>query len=169
MKRKLLFIITMLAATGLSSCERDDICPENTPTTPRLVVQFFDINNPEIQKDINELVIQSVDTENENFIEYDNVSEIILPLKTNQNSTQFLMTINANSENESDINTDELIFNYARRNVYINRACGYKVEFLDFQVTQIEESNEDLEWIKATAVQQPNIDNENETHLFIYH
>jgi len=168
MKRKLLFIFTVLAI-GLSSCERDDICPENTPTTPRLVVQFFDINNPEIQKDINELVIQSVDTENENFIEYDNVSEIILPLKTNQNSTQFLMTINANSENESDINTDELIFNYARRNVYINRACGYKVEFLDFQVTQIEESNEDLEWIKATAVQQPNIDNENETHLFIYH
>ncbi len=168
MKRKLLFIFTVLSI-GLSSCERDDICPENTPTTPRLVVQFIDINNPEIQKDINELVIQSVDTENENFIEYDNVSEIILPLKTNQNSTQFLMTINANSENESDINTDELIFNYARRNVYINRACGYKVEFLDFQVTQIEESNEDLEWIKATAVQQPNIDNENETHLFIYH
>ena len=168
MKRKLLFIFTVLSI-GLSSCERDDICPENTPTTPRLVVQFFDINNPEIQKNINELVIQSVDTENENFIEYDNVSEIILPLKTNQNSTQFLMTINANSENESDINTDELIFNYARRNVYINRACGYKVEFLDFQVTQIEESNEDLEWIKVTAVQQPNIDNENETHLFIYH
>ncbi|SHE98003.1 hypothetical protein SAMN05444278_1118 [Psychroflexus salarius] len=168
MKRKLLFIFTVLSI-GLSSCERDDICPENTPTTPRLVVQFFDINNPEIQKNINELVIQSVDTDNENFIEYDNVSEIILPLKTNQNSTQFLMTINANSENESDINTDELIFNYARRNVYINRACGYKVEFLDFQVTQIEESNEDLEWIKATAVQQPNIDNENETHLFIYH
>ena len=168
MKRKLLFIFTVLSI-GLSSCERDDICPENTPTTPRLVVQFFDINNPEIQKNINELVIQSVDTDNENFIEYDNVSEIILPLKTNQNSTQFLMTINANSENESDINTDELIFNYARRNVYINRACGYKVEFLDFQVTQIEESNEDLEWIKVTAVQQPNIDNENETHLFIYH
>jgi hypothetical protein len=168
MKQRLLFIFTLLVI-GLSSCERDDICPENTPTTPRLVVQFFDINNPEIQKDINELVIQSVDTENENFIEYDNVSEIILPLKTNQNSTQFLMTINANSENESDLNTDELIFNYARRNVYINRACGYKVEFLDFQVTQIEESNEDLEWIKATAVQQPNIDNENETHLFIYH
>ncbi len=168
MKQRLLFIFTLLAIS-LSSCERDDICPENTPTTPRLVVQFFDINNPEIQKDINELVIQSVDTDNENFIEYDNVSEIILPLKTNQNSTQFLMTINANSENESDINTDELIFNYARRNVYINRACGYKVEFLDFQVTQIEESNEDLEWIKATAVQQPNIDNENETHLFIYH
>lgn len=168
MKQRLLFIFTLLVI-GLSSCERDDICPENTPTTPRLVVQFFDINNPEIQKDINELVIQSVDTENENFIEYDNVSEIILPLKTNQNSTQFLMTINANNENESDINTDELIFNYARRNVYINRACGYKVEFLDFQVTQIEESSDALEWIKATAVQQPNIDNENETHLFIYH
>ncbi len=158
----------ILAAVICLSCERDDICPESTPTTPRLVIQFFDINNPDIQKNINELVIQSATEENGNVISYDNVSELILPLKTNQNSTRFLMSINTESEDENLINTDEIIFNYARRNTYINRACGFKVEFLDLQTTIVEEAG-DNNWMKANIVQQPNIDNENETHLFIYH
>lgn len=164
---KIRFCLILAAVISLS-CERDDICPESTPTTPRLVIQFFDINNPDIQKNINELVIQSATEENENVISYDNVSELILPLKTNQNSTRFLMSINTESEDESLINTDEIIFNYARRNTYINRACGFKVEFLDLQTTIVEEP-ENNNWMKANIVQQPNIDNEDETHLFIYH
>ncbi len=31
----------------LSDCERDDICSEFTPTTPRLLIEFYDIANQE--------------------------------------------------------------------------------------------------------------------------
>lgn len=168
MNLRTLIFLSLFTVISLS-CERDDICPESTATTPRLVIQFFNVNNPEVQKRINELVIRSTDEDNENFIAYDNVSTIILPLKTDQNSTQYLMTINSESENVNLINTDEIVFNYARRNDYINRACGYKVNFLDLQSTKIQEEDPATEWIKATIVQQATIDNENETHLYIYH
>ena len=37
-----LFLIVIL------SCEKDDICPETTQTTPRLVIEFYDLTNPDV-------------------------------------------------------------------------------------------------------------------------
>ena len=33
----------------ISACEKDDICNEGTPGTPRVVIRFFDNDNPTAQ------------------------------------------------------------------------------------------------------------------------
>ena len=38
-------LILIVSIIFLTSCEKDDICPESTQTTPRLVITFYDINN----------------------------------------------------------------------------------------------------------------------------
>ena len=35
-------IALLLLFSAIISCERDDICPESTPTTPRLIIRFYD-------------------------------------------------------------------------------------------------------------------------------
>ena len=38
---KKIFLL-LLASFFLSGCEKDDICDETTPTTPKVVIEFFD-------------------------------------------------------------------------------------------------------------------------------
>ena len=67
------------------SCERDDICPATTPTTPSLIVQFFDVSEPDENKAVRGL---SYITENSSdTISLGNTDSIALPLNTNQNVT----------------------------------------------------------------------------------
>ena len=41
----------------ITSCESDDICPESSQKTPRLIITFYDISNPELRKDVENLAI----------------------------------------------------------------------------------------------------------------
>ena len=49
MKKTILLFILFLII-GNYSCERDDICPESTPTTPSLIIDVFDFNSQEDKK-----------------------------------------------------------------------------------------------------------------------
>ena len=44
MKKISLFTLFLFIIVNFS-CERDDICPESTPTTPSLIIDVFDIDN----------------------------------------------------------------------------------------------------------------------------
>jgi len=37
-------IFLLLFVFSLLGCEKDDICESTTPTTPRLVIEFYDFN-----------------------------------------------------------------------------------------------------------------------------
>lgn len=52
MKYIRLIIVPIIALViGITiSCERDDICPESTSTTPRLIIDLLDSENPENKK-----------------------------------------------------------------------------------------------------------------------
>jgi len=47
----------MILGFASSSCEPDDICDPNTPTTPRMLIQFFDISNPSLKKNVTNLKV----------------------------------------------------------------------------------------------------------------
>ena len=49
--RKLKLFITFIAL-ALISCERDDICAEATATTPRLLIEFYDVASPDDLKSV---------------------------------------------------------------------------------------------------------------------
>ena len=55
MKKIILFLFVL--ALSFSGCEKDDICDANTPTTPRLVIGFYDFLNPSVLKNVTDLKV----------------------------------------------------------------------------------------------------------------
>lgn len=158
----------------MSSCQRDDICPETTQTTPKLVIEFFNFEDVDQPKDVRRL---NVVAEGDTIAFFDettsNKNKISIPLRTDQDFTNYTFYRNYDlSEEEEDeytTNGDKIQFSYAVNEEYVSRACGYKAEFLDFDADLVSEENNG-NWIKNIEVQQPNdILNEQTTHLYIYH
>lgn len=168
MKRLFLIAAIFGSAVLCSSCERDDICSEATPVTPRISIQFFDYNAPAVPKSVTGLKVRDITSDSE--LLFNNISEIKLPLQTAENSVTFEMTLNSNSTNPDLIYTDRLSFQYTRDNVYVSRACGYKTVF----ALQPDSSgaavlpDADSDWIRTLVVTNYNIVQENETHIRIY-
>lgn len=178
--KKILFIIIIIAFT-FSGCEKDDICDANTPTTPRLVISFFDRGNTSVPKNVRNLkVIGEGMTEgivfNENaLLEADkyiaNGNTISIPLKTNAESTTYRFILNYNDPNTALINEDRLKFNYTHQNIFVSRACGYKTTFeLDRNIPFIHTDSDLAEgfWMQVVNVEKFNIELENETHIKVY-
>jgi hypothetical protein len=92
-----------------------------------------------------------------------------LPLKTNEDLTKYSLILNSTDSTRD--NEDFLQFNYTRQNVFVSRACGYKIIFtLDPATPYIktETSTPDGYWIQNITVETSNITTENETHIKIY-
>ena len=165
--KKILSLLLLVIITT-SSCEKDDICSATTSTTPRLVIQFYDVNNPSVLKSVSNLVIIGEGmTEGIDFSGSGNT--VSIPLKTTEISTTYRFILNSNST--SFINEDVIRFDYTKENLYVSRACGFKTIFdLDptKPYTHSDATVPDLLWIKAITVEEKSIDNENETHVKIY-
>ena len=158
-----LFIVGMVFL--LVSCERDDICPASTPTTPFLVIEFFDVAEPENNKTVQGLSYiagNSVDT-----ISIGNTDSIALPLNTNQNTTQYQLIRNSNNLNIRNIDTIQFIYEVGE--VYVNRACGFKAVFRDLSAIRTAENPISNNWIRSISTEQLNVENEQNTHVFILH
>ncbi|QSW89775.1 MULTISPECIES: DUF6452 family protein [Flavobacterium] len=178
----------LLFTFGLSSCEKDDICDANTPTTPRLVIKFFDIADPATPKnvlnlkvvgqggDANGIVFNKSAAGDAKYLA--NGNTISIPLKIDADSTTYSFIYNAASTDPTAINTDVITFNYTRQNVYVSRACGFKTIFTLNSRTNPDRNTWDYVltdgpsgdglWIQNSLLQTHNIDSENETHLEIY-
>ncbi|MGC6422365.1 MAG: DUF6452 family protein [Flavobacteriaceae bacterium] len=142
-------------------CEKDDICLEGTPGTPRLQYGFFDYENPEIQKPIARLSIKAVSIDSIVPGTYTN----LLPLQTDQPFTVYEFILNPGSEQESSTLVQ---FNYDRWDEYLNRACGYRANFI-LNAQSIAQKNPENSWIKGFEIIQDTIRNEETLHLALYH
>lgn len=159
-------IALVFISLSFFSCEKDDICTE--ATTPRIVMEFYDISNPANLKNVVNLKIIAEGQATE-LGTYNGVSKIYLPLKVTDDVTKYSLKLN----NTSDINAneDKLEFNYTRQNVYVSRACGYKTIFKlnDSNGTLLtDNTTPDGFWIQNLVISNSNIINENETHIKIY-
>ena len=149
-----------------SSCEKDDICDTNTPTTPKIVIEFYDVANPTTLKNVTNLgVIAPGFTSGFGFTA---TSKIKVPLKTFEDSSVLYFIQNGSIDPTTDDNLDEITFNYNRKTVYVSRACGYKTLFTLNSTNPITVTPDSNNWIQNVVVIQPNIENENETHIKIY-
>jgi len=171
--KKIILLVIAIAFT-FTSCEKDDICDANTITTSRLVISFYDINNPTVLKSVSDLkIIGEGMTEG---VTYDgstliNGSTVSIPLKTDADATTFRFILNYGNSNPALVNEDNLKFNYSRANIFVSRACGFKTEYtLDPTTPYIhtDAAVADQKWIQYIAVKKSTINNENETHLEIY-
>ncbi|WP_284652063.1 DUF6452 family protein [Flavobacterium terrisoli] len=160
-------LLLLLIAISFSGCEKDDICVDDT--TPRLVLEFYNASNPADLKNVTNLKVNGEGSVGGiDLGVFTGVSKIYLPLKTNAETTKYSLT---NNSTTSATNQDFLEFNYARNEVYVSRACGFKTIFelnSPGGVVHTDAATPDLEWIESISIQTTNIDTENEVHIKIY-
>jgi len=145
-----------------SGCQRDDICPEGTETTPLLVIEFYDPLDPTRLKAVPNLTVRASGKE-EVLLGPGTVNTISIPLRTNENFTEYIFTTNSNSDEE---NEDVVSFTYSPDPEYLNRACGYKINYnsLDVAVNADEDN-----WIISETIIQESVENETEAHIYFTH
>ena len=160
-------IVLLLITFSLAGCEKDDICDENTSTTPSVVIEFYDAASPNTLKNVTNLkVVASGFTEA--LTGTTGVSKIKVPLRTDLDATTWEFIAAGSDDDTTNDNTDLLNFTYLRETIYVSRACGYKVVYdLTNSNTNLVATDTD-NWISSIAIIQPNIDTENETHIKIY-
>lgn len=162
--KKIAFItLSLLLAVSFWNCEKDDICAEGTPVTPRVIIEFFDATNPTTPKNVTNLgVISPGFTEG---FAFNGTNKIEVPLRTNVGTTELDFVLNGADNDPANDEAITLTFNYERSNVFISRACGYKTIFNLIDVLPTDFTGT---WISSLTIEQPNIIDENETHIKIY-
>lgn len=167
-KHLLLFLIIIFATYINTSCERDDICAEGTPTTPFLIIKFIDFENGTETKAPSELQVKAPDVENP-FTLGTVTDSILIPLKTNESITNFEFTIDSNLENdEIPKNTDTVSFQYTLEEEYVSSACGFRVNYRGLTISP-PEAGDDGSWIRSITVQREDVTDEATAHVFIFH
>ena len=165
--KKIIILVFLIAI--FSGCEKDDICDENTETTPRLIIDFYDFTNPTLTKSVTNLaIIKNGDTTP--YSVYNGVSKIQVPLDVAADLSRYQFILNYGNTNPALVDPDNLQFNYTRQVLYVSRACGYKTVFaLDaanpFIHTDV--PTDDGLWMRNITVIRSEIVTENETHLNI--
>jgi hypothetical protein len=165
--RKIFAATALVMASFFWNCEKDDICDENTPTTPNLVIEFFDITNPTVLKNVTNLQITA--TGSTDTLDFNAVSKVLLPLNISADSTTYKFVLN--STNTAIDNQDNLQFSYSVEEIFVSRACGYKTIFTLDATTPLlhtDAAMPDGLWIQDITISEPIITSETETHVKIY-
>lgn len=168
MKNNLKIFFLLLITCFFSSCEKDDICAEGTPTTPRLIIEFYSSENSTVRKLVANLKVQGEGAST--TLDFNQVDTIELPLKTNENFTNYSMNINSTSSTVSN-NTDLIRFNYSVNDIYVSRACGFKSFFnlnLANGVVRTNPEGDSDFWIENIEIVKSNVETEEDVHIKMY-
>ena len=145
------------------SCEKDDICIESEIGTPRIILSFYDKTNKTLKKPVENLLIKGI--EREDTLDIFSGDSIAIPLRNNSNFSKYEFILNSGGENS---NNDTIQFEYSRYDLYINRACGFKSNYV-LNDPPAKLFNIDSPWIEQILKLKDTILNENNAHLAIYH
>lgn len=159
-------IVALLLLLSLFfTCERDDICPESTPTTPKLIIRFYDFAEQSETKRVLNLQIQGIEND-EVYQAPFSTDSVPVPLRTDNTITRFILHSNYADEGNSG-NPDTITIEYNPKEIYVSRACGYKTIFENVTIPPIE-SNDN--WIELIQIEDPlTVDNETAAHVKIFH
>ena len=101
MTQRLLLFLSVIALFG--GCTKDDICSEDTPTTPLLYIEFRNINDREATKQVSDLEVR-LDDGTDTVVEGAfSGTELFLPLDTESTNSFFQFILD--STNEDNANT----------------------------------------------------------------
>ncbi|MCZ6593456.1 MAG: DUF6452 family protein [Bacteroidetes bacterium] len=159
-------IASVLFIIVFASCTRDDICSEDTATTPLLLIEFRDITNRLEIKAVTSLRVLVNDSDTIEAFLGTSDTLIAIPLNTRATISEFLFI--KNSGDSINTNTDIISFTYSTQDIYVNRACAFKTVYNGLGVAvEPEVGNEN--WIRDFIILNDTIANENEAHLTIFH
>ena len=167
MKKHITLLIILISL--LASCEKDDICLEET--TPKLIIRFYDIEDIEELKKVSNLKVEIEGIDGSYLDESITTltDSIAIPIKTTDDITKFKLTITEVAEDDTTSENEDIIdLNYTRIDKFVSRSCGYKTLYNDVTIISI---NDDNNWIKLieTTEEPLNILNEKSAHVKIFH
>ena len=152
------------------SCEKDDICPDSTQTTPQLVVTFYDALDPQQSKIVESLAVYAIKDseliliENINGI---NTDSIAIPLRNDIGASNFRFIRNYSAENNIIFgDLSHIYIDYEMTDVFISRACGF---ITNYSLLSILNDNYADTWITESEIVNPVVTNENQAHVKILH
>jgi|TARA_B110000285_G_scaffold235248_1_gene315835 hypothetical protein len=157
------FFFTLIYGFLFFTCEKDDICISSVDESPDLVILLLDSLNPKQKKSPYGFTIRAIG--NEKPLRESSGDSLALPLNFQENATQFEFVLNVGSENE---NIDTLQINYMRIDKFINKACGYRANFI-LQTPPVKLLNSGNNWIKGFTILKDTISDEKAAHLGILH
>jgi len=168
MIKQILSLLTMAIGFLFFSCEKDDICVEGD--TPLLVIAFYDMAAIETLKDVPTLRVVGngkllpITT----FTDRTALNTVSIPLKTEEDATTFTFTnTSAAAEDGSETgNADVVTFAYDREADFKSRGCGFIITYTNLAVSL---ENDTDNWIKNIEVVTTTIENQDTTHVKIFH
>ena len=161
------YLITILCVLLLAGCTRDDICPEDTPTTPLLIITFKDFSNRTLAKNVPNLQVRDAEDSSIILFSTTTTDSIAIPLRNFANRTELIFTRDANSDDLGGPNEDQFNLVYTTEDIYINRACGFKSNYNEVAGQLINESGGN--WIFSFEVLTTTISDQDEAHLTLFH
>lgn len=163
-KRIVVLILLMLAFKG---CTRDDLCPEGTATTPNLVIRFNNIDNESQYRKVVKLTVETDYEDSTTILSLIETDSIAIPLNVNSDTTKYRFIRTTGTGDDAVSNVDKLMFVYNRKDIYVNRACGFSTEFESLDITLEDEGSNN--WIKGIQIKRDTIVDEKQAHLTIFH
>lgn len=148
--KKILTILVLFCM--ITSCEKDDFCTLN-PTTPKLVLRFYDNANKTQLKNVNQLYVWAAGKDS--ILVNQSTDSISIPLNSIANETVY------NFSKGNVVN--QFTIRYTPQQIYVSRSCGFKVNF--DEVSYISNNT----WIADFEVTTTTINNQNAAHVQIFH
>lgn len=166
-------LLSLVILVSLWSCERDDICASATPTTPHLIVRFYNINDRTELKKVRHMSVNA-ESYTDSIVIDKTTDSIVLPLRVdnldNISTSRFVLRkdidYDADKDPTTNSNADIIEISYTPELIYVSRACGYKSVFNDVTAGLDTDSNN---WIIDIEVINTTINNEDAAHINIYH
>ncbi len=159
MNKNILYLI--LLSLLISACEKDDICL--SPTTPKLIVRFYDNADQTVKKDVVNLSIWADGKDTLSTFKSVTLDSIYIPLNTNTTQTIYNLKTSATG-NKADNKINKLTINYTTEDIFVSRSCGFKTIFKTVTISS------DNGWFQSfTPNSITTIDNENTAHIKVYH
>ena len=159
MNKNILYLF--LFALVFGACEKDDICL--SPTTPNLILRFYDTSDPSTLKAPTHLSIWAEGKDTLAFFKNVSLDSVYIPLNTNTTQTIYNFKTSTTG-NIADNKYTKITINYTTEEIFVSRSCGLKSNFNTVTITS------DTGWFQSfTPNSITTIDNETSAHVKVYH
>ncbi|WP_275316612.1 DUF6452 family protein [Tenacibaculum bernardetii] len=158
--KKYLFII-FICLIGISSCEKDDFCVQDS-ITPNLVLRFYDKDDVFQLKQVERFSIIAQGKTDSLFTNR-TTDSIAIPLNSLSEETVYTLKMNNIDGSKATNQTATLTIKYDSEDDYISRSCGFRVIFKDVNL-------EHTGWINNLSTSTiSNINNQTNAHVQVYY
>lgn len=147
------FFIFLFILSLSMSCEIDDICTQEV-LTPKLIITFHDFSDKELRKEVDTLTVWAVDKDT--LYLKKKTDSIAIPLNMNSDVVHYKLS--------SNNSIDSLRIHYERKEIFVSRSCGFKINFILLNNTQLTQN-----WTDDFEIKTQNVENEQNVHIQIYH